>query len=79
MDRDLRLGVKTCIILVVLNIASAIPNLWRHNFTVGCASLIWAANAAVLLLHIRSIQRTRDEIRVVLSLANRIEEEQEHD
>ncbi|HEY1897041.1 MAG TPA: hypothetical protein VGG62_12240 [Terracidiphilus sp.] len=77
MDRDLRQITIVCIILVIANIAAAIPNFRRHNWPVGYASLIWAANAAALLLHVRVIQHTRDEVRLILSLRSKIEEGEE--
>jgi hypothetical protein len=79
MDRDLRRIVAGGIFLIGLNTACAVLALRRRDFVGAFTSLVWTFSCVLLLLHTRSLQETRDQIRVALSLANRVEEEQEHD
>jgi hypothetical protein len=79
MDRDLRRLFIGGVICIWLNLACAGLNFHERHFALAFTSLAWTVCCSWALAHIRSTQETRDQIRVVLALRNRVEEEAEYD
>lgn len=62
-DRDLQRARCLALALVGFNVAGCVVGFYARRWFDAGAALVWAVNAGVWLLHIRTNQRTRDDAR----------------
>ena len=64
-DRDLGWGRRMLWVLAALTLGSAYFDAREHHWLTALTGVIWTVNLLVLLSAGRSMQRTRDEVRLI--------------
>jgi hypothetical protein len=64
-DKDLRRARATCIVLALMNSATAVLCVRKQNWLSAVVSGLWVLCIGLLLMFVKVQQRTRDEFRRV--------------